>query len=152
MKKIILTLVSVFLLSNFLIAQEFKQEADLIKSIIGKAKKDYVSQYLEIPSEKKQQFWAYYDNYETKRQQLGDQRLEMIMRYSELFDSNDPKAYKNLVTDVISLHKSNENNLKKYFNLINKNVDTKTAMQFFQVEEYIRANVESKLYGNLPLK
>ena len=133
-------------------AQEYKQESDLIKSIIGKAKKDFVTSIIDIPDDKANAFWKYYNAYETHRQALGDKRLSLILAYAALYNSDDKKSYKDLVKDAMSIHKKYEKNLKKYYKHINKKVYAKTAMQFFQVEEYLRSTIESKLYDNLPIK
>lgn len=149
--KLSLIIIGLFLACSSLSAQEYKQEADLIKSLIGKAKKDFVTNIVSVPADKSEAFWKYYNAYETQRQHLGERRLGLIMKYADLYGSSDAKANKNLISEVLSLRKKNEKNLNKYFKKINKQVDTKTAMQFFQVEEFLRSSIENEVLRNLPL-
>ncbi len=151
MKKTASTLILLLFMGNLLFAQQYKQESDLIKSIVGKAKKDFVADNIHIPQGASNTFWMHYNAYEIKRQELGEQRVSLLTRYVDLFNSNDPSVYKNLVVDVIALKKRSENNLKKYYKKILKEVSPKTAMQFFQIEEFIRSTTESEIYGNLPM-
>ncbi len=153
MKKVTATLTFLFLFiaGNVVFAQQYQQESDLIKSIVGKAKKDFVTDNIDIPETTANTFWMYYNAYEIKRQELGEQRVNLLTRYVDLYNSNDATAYKDLVTDIISLKKRSENNLKKYYKKMVKEVSPKTAMQFFQIEEFIRSTTESELYGNLPM-
>lgn len=149
--KIFFVLLSFIFSSVTLYAQEYKQEADLIKSIVGKAKKDFVMENLDIPEAQSELFWSYYNDYEANRQILGDDRVELLLQYANIFGSNDAKAYKSLIVDATKLQKLNEKNLLKYYKLINKHVGPKTASQFFIVEEYLRSTVESNLFNRLPL-
>ncbi len=146
-----LALLLLFFVGNTAFAQQYQQESELIKSIVGKAKKDFVADNINIPEAASNTFWMHYNTYEIKRQELGDQRLSLLTRYVNLYNSNDTAAYKDFVGDIISLKKKSENNLKKYYKKILKDVAPKTAMQFFQIEEFIRSTTESQLYGNLPM-
>jgi len=141
----------IFVNLNMVLAQEFKQESDLIKSIVGKAKKDFVASIIDIPAGTSAQFWEYYNEYETQRQDLANKRINLIAQYTAVFDSNDRKDYKSIISEAVSLSNQNQKLIKKYYTKISKNVDAKTALQFFQTEEYLRTAIDNKLYANIPM-
>lgn len=136
---------------NIVFAQEFKQEVDLIKSIIGKAKKDFVLSAVDIPMETNTQFWTYYNEYENQRQEIAKKRLELIAQYADAFGSENRKDYKSIINETVALSNQSQNLIKKYYTKISKNVAAKTALQFFQVEEYLRTAIDNKLYSNIPM-
>lgn len=152
MKKTVLFIcMMIFVNLNMVLAQEFKQESDLIKSIVGKAKKDFVASIIDIPAGTSAQFWEYYNEYETQRQDLANKRINLIAQYTAVFDSNDRKDYKSIISEAVSLSNQNQKLIKKYYTKISKNVDAKTALQFFQTEEYLRTAIDNKLYANIPM-
>lgn len=153
MKSKFILIIAMLILSNInnLIAQDYSQETKLIQSILGKAKKDFVSGIIDIPAEKTSLFWSNYDEYESKRQELAKKRLSLIDQYAAVFGSNSRKDYKKIISDVFKLINDNQNIIKKYYDKISKNVSAKSALQFFQIEEYLRTAIDYKLYENIPL-
>lgn len=151
MKKMIVTIIAVLFSGSILFAQDYNAEADYIKSLIGIAKKDFISSIVDIPEDKTVDFWTIYNQYSEKQDNIGNDRVRLLLRYIGLFDSNDDKQYKNLIKDVFSVHKKSESNLKKYYKKIHKAISAKAAMQFFQAEEYLRSSIENKIYSDLPV-
>lgn len=153
MKSKFIYIITLLFLSNIinLTAQDFSQESKLIQSILGKAKKDFVNGIIDIPKEKTNEFWTYYNEYEIKRQELAKKRLSLIDQYVTVFGSDNRRDYKKIISDVFKLNADNQKIIQKYYDKISKNVSAKSALQFFQIEEYLRTAIDNKLYENIPL-
>jgi len=153
MKKIIIiTVLFVIAFAQSTIAQEYKTEVELIESIIGKAKKDFVSNIIIIPAESSSEFWGLYNAYEEKREELARKRVVLIAEYVALFSEETNDEEGEFMNEVFKLRRQSEKNLKSFYKKIVKNVSVTTAMQFYQVEEYIRTAINLELYEDLPLK
>jgi len=153
MKKIIIVVAFLVLcFAQSTTAQEYKTEVELIESIIGKAKKDFISDIITIPTESSSEFWGLYNAYEEKREELARKRVVLIAEYVALFSKETNDEEGKFMNEVFKLRRQSEKNLKSFYKKIAKNVSVTTAMQFFQLEEYIKNGVNKGLYDNLPLK
>lgn len=153
MKNTILIPLLLFLVTGpNLFAQQYQQEKELIEGILGKAKKDFVAEAIEIPAGSENAFWVAYNAYEVTRQALTENRVNLMSAYVQTFDQDDPKFEKEFMGDVFRLRREVDKNIKRYYSIIRRNVGSKTAMQFVQIEEYLRSAIEYNIYGNLPLK
>ncbi|KMQ60148.1 hypothetical protein ACM46_18105 [Chryseobacterium angstadtii] len=132
--------------SKTIYAQQFKQEADLIRSMIGKEKKEFVQYYMSIPNEKNSEFWNIYNQYETERQKIGSANFRLINQYLTLLNTNNENGYKKLVVDITASDSKSDKLLKKYYQKVEKDISPQTALQFFQLEKYIKARITYQLY------
>ncbi len=152
MKKVILTVFVVFAIFINARAQEFKTEKDLVESVLGKVKKDFVKETLLIPEDKTNEFWKVYNKYEEDKKELAAQRFKLANNYALLQNVSYQKLDKDFMKKVFKLQRKSDRNIRKYYRKIDRKVSTETAMQFFQVEQYLRTGIDNLLYGNLPLK
>lgn len=152
MKKVILTVFVVFAIFINARAQEFKTEKDLVESVLGKVKKDFVKETLLIPEDKNNEFWKVYNKYEEDKKELAAQRFKLANNYALLQNVSYQKLDKDFMKKVFKLQRKSDRNIRKYYRKIDRKVSTETAMQFFQVEQYLRTGIDNLLYGNLPLK
>ncbi len=155
LKNIILTTLFVVLgsFTASLNAQEYKTEVDLIQDALGKTKKDFVTSLVDIPSNMSNQFWDLYNTYEDLRKGYSQKRVNLMTKYVTAFGSNslDDTAIKGLMSSVFKLNKQNDNTIKKFYKKLASKVSPKTAMQWFQVENYIKNAVDAKILENLPM-
>ncbi len=154
-KNFILSLIVLVIGSAFstINAQEYKTEVDLIQDALGKSKKDFVTSLVDIPSNMNDEFWTLYNTYEDLRKGYSQTRVNLISQYVSAFNSDklDNKAIKTLMNQVFKLNKQNDNTIKKFYKKLYKKVSPKTAMQWFQVEDYIKNAVDSEILENLPM-
>ncbi len=148
----IIMLITVGLTTQNTLAQEFETEIELIESLLGKAKKDFIADNITIPSFLDSEFWNLYNAYEVKRKQLARERVKLIGQYVFLYSEGENDDQGKFMNQVHKLNRQAEKNIKQTYKKIAKKVSPTTAMQFFQIEEYIRNAINYKLYENLPLK
>ena len=152
MKKAIITLSLVlFTVSSSLLAQSNKEEVDMDQALFGMEKKDAVAAFIQPEGSKGDIFWNLYDEYETKRKELGKRRLALLNSYVDTFDSLDDVSTKKLLSDMMSLQSSTDKLISTYTKKIENKVDVKTAAQFYQIEGYVLSKIRTSIMENIPV-
>ncbi len=149
MKKILLFAVIVFGFSA-VNAQTDKEQIDMIQSLFGMEKKAIVSEFIDLEGQKADAFWTLYDEYETKRKELGKERIELLNQYAENYLSLDDETTAEMMASMMSLRKSSDKLVETYVKKVKKSVDVKTAAQFYQLEEYFVSKTRSTILENIP--
>ncbi len=132
---------------------EFETEKELMESVLGKAKKDFVSEFVDVDSDKSDVFWTYYNAYEEARKTQDRTRLRLLSTYIANYEQQNmgPRAMDKLSKQAQKLTLESYKLVDKYYKKILQKVGARSAVQFRIVESYIRAKVDSELYENLPL-
>lgn len=155
MKNSIIALIVVMLGSMFSVSaqSEYKTEMDLMQDAFGKSKKDFVTSLVEIPSDKNEMFWNLYNAYETSRKSLSETRIKLMNQYVASYNSNDldKKNINSVINQAMKIGAKNTKLINKYYKKLSSKISPKTAMQFFQVENYIRTAIDARIYENLPI-
>lgn len=149
MKKFFLMTITGLLLSILAPAQIQQEEIEYFQSLFGMEKKAVVANFLKLESN--DPFWPIYDAYEKERKTLSQERLNTIMDYVKNYEKLSDEKTDELVSKSIS-SKNNANKLiAKYYKKIKKSSGSKTAAQFFQIENYFVSAINTELYASLPL-
>ncbi len=130
-------------------AQVQQEEIDYYQSIFGMEKKIVVANFLEL--EETDAFWAIYDEYEKARKELGQKRLNLIIKYAENYDNMTDEKADAVIKNSISLRKGNQDLVIKYYKKVKKVSGSKTAAQFYQIENYFITAIQAELYTDVPL-
>ena len=130
-------------------AQVQQEEIDYYQSIFGMEKKIVVANFLEL--EETNAFWAIYDEYEIARKELGQKRLNLIVKYAENYDNLTDEKADAVIKSSISLRKSTTDLINKYYKKVKKVSGSKTAAQFYQIENYFITAIQAELYTDVPL-
>lgn len=129
-------------------AQSNKEETEFMQSIFGMEKKAIVAEFLKIESSNP--FWVLYDEYETKRKELGKDRFNTLTNYVENYDKLADDKYDEVVASMISLRKGNDKLIDTYYKKIKKASGSKIAAQFFQLENYFLSEIRSSIMEGIP--
>jgi hypothetical protein len=152
MKKNILIFFGAMLLAMTFVqttnAQSNKEETEFMQSIFGMEKKAIVAEFLKLESANP--FWVLYDEYETKRKELGKERINTLTNYVENYDNLADDKYDDVVASMISLRKSNDKLVDTYYKKIKKASGSKVAAQFFQLENYFLSEIRSAIMEEIP--
>jgi len=153
MKKKFLSFLSVLLITvlcgQTINAQTNTEETDLIQSIFGMEKKAIVAEFIGV--ENGDLFWALYDDYETKRKELGKERMTALMNYVENYNNLDDAKYDEIIASMISLQKRTDKLIDQYYKKIKKTSGSKVAAQFFQLEGYIVTQIRAAIFDGIPM-
>jgi len=148
MKKISVLIIA-FLFAGVTQAQTEKEEVDMIQSLFGMQKKEWVAQYIEINDTQKTDFWSLYNEYEIKRKELGQKKFNLLLNYVNDYGEIKAVDADIFMKDAISLRKSSEKLIDSYYKKIKKKTDPVVAMQFYQIETYISNLIRSEILEEL---
>ena len=149
MKKLIVIAVA-SLLSTCMFAQSNKEDVDLIQSIFGKEKKELVQVYMTIPEAQSAKFWTLYDEYETARKKLGQERIKLIEAYATNYETLDSKKASDLVTKKFAWADKYTKFQQLYFTKFSAIIGGLQAAKFFQLEDYIENCIRVSIQEEIP--
>jgi len=150
MKKIV-TLLMAISLSTFVFAQSNKEDIDLIQSLYGKEKKAIVADFIKLEAgPQKDAFWKLYDEYETKRKELGQRRVALLERYAKSYANMDDKTTSDIIDQTAVLGVQTDKLIQTYQKKIEKASGAKPAAQFFQLEAYFLSAIRVAIFESIP--
>jgi len=149
MKRIIITIIfSAFTLGVF--AQISKEDAAIVQAYFRKDKKELVKQVMKFNDAQGQAFWPVYDAYETKRSNLGTQRIAIINDYLKTFKTINDQDATVLIGRVLENDKSLLDLQKSYFPKFSAAIGGKSAAKFYQLEAFVQLIVKEKVMTSIP--
>ncbi len=131
-------------------SQQSQREIELIQAAFGMEKAQIVMQFVKPGDEYMQQFEVLYNEYETKRKELGKQSIELLNKYAEEWEGITNDQANDLMEKILKLRADREKLIETYYKKIKKETTPIIAMQFYQVEVYILAVIQAKLYDSIP--
>jgi len=150
MKKTLLTTLMVAL-AFFAFSQSNKEEVDLVQSVFGMEKKAMAAEFIKLEGAPKDAFWVAYDEYETKRKDLGKKRIGLLEKYVNGYSTLDDASMDQITKEIISLQGETDKLIVTYYNKIKKGSGVKAAAQFYQFENYILSKIRAEIMENIPL-
>jgi len=150
MKKTLLTTLMVAL-ACFAFSQSNKEEVDLVQSVFGMEKKAMAAEFIKLEGAPKDAFWVAYDEYETKRKELGKKRIGLLEKYVNGYSTLDDASMEEITKEIISLQGDTDKLIVTYYNKIKKGSGVKAAAQFYQFENYILSKIRAEILENIPL-
>jgi Spy/CpxP family protein refolding chaperone len=148
MKKLFL-LMSICL-STAVVAQTNKEDVDFIQSIYGKEKKTIVADFIKLEGAQKDAFWKLYDEYETKRKDLGKKRVALLEKYAAGYGTMNDAAISANIKETAALGVQTDKLIATYHKKIEKAAGAKAAAQFFQIEVYLLSAIRASILESIP--
>ncbi len=145
MLKTLVSFVFTLIISFNNIAQTNQDEVQLMQSIYGMEKRDIVAEFIELSDSQEKDFWALYDEYELKRQELGKERMRLLSSYVNDYGEVKPENADNFMKQVIPLRIKFDKLIDNYYKKIKTNLDPVVAMQFYQMENYLADSIKMEL-------
>jgi transcription termination factor NusB len=150
MKKLITVLAVLFIAQTNLQAQSAEEEIDLMQSVFGMEKKEMYANFITAKGPVADNFWALYDEYETKRKALGKNRIALLKDYADNYGSHDPKKLDSMMEAIIKQKSSLDKLINQYYKKIRASAGSKAAAQFLQLETFILAATRITIMENIP--
>jgi len=149
MKIYILIFAGLFL--SFLVkAQSNKEEVEIMQAAFGMDKRAAIAEFVKPSETQKVAFWAMYDEYETKRKELGKERIELLKEYANQYQKMNGEQSDIWTKKVIALQKKTDLLLETYYHKVKKISDGKVATQFYQIEMYILTAIRMQILKEVP--
>lgn len=138
-------------LTFFAFSQSNKEEVDLTQATFGMDKKAMAAEFIQLEGAQKDAFWTLYDEYETKRKELGKKRIDLLRKYVDNYATlNDPST-DGIIKETMGLQVKTDKLIATYYEKVKKASGVKAAAQFYQFENYILAQIRSSIMDNIPL-
>ncbi len=150
MKKFKLLAIAIILTCTSAYAQSNKEEIDMYQSVFGMGKKAILSEYINVPEEKSNEFWELYDEYEDARKKHGQKRIALIEKYAINYSEIGDEKNSELITEMISLANEYNKLINRYYKKINKACGIKVAGQFYQFEKYFQSWIRLRIMDQIP--
>ena len=150
MKKALFTALMVAM-TYVAICQSNKEEIDLVQSLFGIEKKAMAAEFIKLEGAQKDAFWLAYDEYESKRKDLGKKRIDLMNRYVSSYSSLDDATTDGIIKDMTSLQGQTDKLIVTYYNKLKKASGVKAAAQFYQFENYILSKIRAEVMESIPL-
>jgi hypothetical protein len=149
MKKYIL-LFAASLMATFTYAQSNKEEVDMLQAAFGMDKKAAVAEFVKPSAAQKDAFWKIYDEYETKRKDLGKQRIALLEQYANQYKTLTSEQADAWTKKVIDLQKKTDDLIATYYGKVKGVTDGIIATQFYQIENYILLAIRTQIFDAIP--
>ncbi len=130
-------------------AQSVQTEVEIIQETFGLEKKLMVANSMELGDDAAS-FWDIYDEYEMERKELGKDRIKIIADYAVSYPNLTDDQILKLYSRTKELKKSFGKLQEKYFKRMRKEVGVAKAAQFWQLENYVNAMIQAKIYLEIP--
>jgi flagellar motility protein MotE (MotC chaperone) len=146
---------SIIFLSFFLgltaMAQDFKDELDVVQAVWGKNKKALTQDFLQLSPEQAAVFGPIYDGYLEARKKITQVRGEALATFASKNAQLDDATAKDMVTKLMKNNDNLASLQKKTFKKLSKSLSPAKAAQWWQLESYIDAEIRAAILGELPL-
>jgi len=131
-------------------SQEADEELAIIQSIFGVEKHLAVAEFLQLEGGASDPFWEVYEAYEAERKALGTRRYQLLNSYAKSYYELSDEKTAEMMKESISLNKSYDKLIVKYYKKLKKSHGEKTAAQFYQVEAYVKTYIRTVLFSSIP--
>ncbi len=148
MKKLLIAALVFISTAGF--SQSNKEDIEYIQSIYGKEKKAIVADFIVLEGAQKDAFWKLYDEYETKRKELGQQRVAFLERYAAEYGTMDDATTDKLMKEMTSLGAKTDKLITTYYGKMKKPAGVKAAAQFVQLEAYLLSVIRASIMESIP--
>lgn len=149
MKKYLLISAALFM-ASFAWSQSNKEEVDLVQAAFGMDKKAVVADFVKPSEAQKAAFWKIYDEYETKRKELGRQRIALLEEYAAQYQKMTSEQANAWTTKVIALQKKTDDLIATYYTKVKTASDGVVATQFYQIENFILVAIRAEILQAVP--
>lgn len=134
---------------SFTSAQE--KYFELVRADFNAEKVKYITEAMNLTDEQSSVFWPSYREYDLKKSKIGDEWLQLIKSYAEVFTNINDEQADNIIKKLFALKEKEQNLNKEYYNKFKNTLSAVIAARFIQVENEIDNFVKVQVNAQLPL-
>ena len=150
MKYLSSLLIILTILTSNVFAQASQTEIDYIQSKYGKEKKEIVAEYIHLQDDKEKSFWIIYDEYETKRKEIGRERFDLVLHYVNNQLAFSDNSLEIEIENFISIKHDTDVLIEDYYKKIKEESGVKIASKFYMIERYFQNVVRVSYMKQIP--
>lgn len=150
MKKLSMFIAAIFFVSiAFAQDSQIKNEMELMQDAFGLQKKDVMTEFVDLNGVNADDFWKLYNEYEVARKEMGQEKMDLLYRYTTHKGAVSNTQAENLMKRAIPLRKNYDKLVEKYYKKIKKATNPLVATQFYQIEHYIADGINFTILDNV---
>jgi hypothetical protein len=124
---------------------------ELLRSDLRTRKIALITEVMQFTDDEDAAFWPVYRGYEFELGRLTDDRLRLIDRYAQVYDSLTDAAADELVMGMLDLEGRRNALKEKYYARLKTALAPRTAARVIQVENQIQLLVDLQIAASLPV-
>jgi hypothetical protein len=124
---------------------------ELARSDLKTQKASLIAENLPLTDEEAIEFWPLHRDYEAELSKLNDQKLALIARYANSYQTMSDKEAGELANGSFNVEQKKVELKRKYFKRFSKVVPATKAARFFQLENQINLALDLQVAASLPL-
>jgi hypothetical protein len=124
---------------------------DLLKSEISKERATLIRKAMPLKEREAKLFWPIYAEYEKELNELRSRQFSLIKEYIDNYDDLSEKKTFELLKNSLESQQGRVDLDKKYYELLTTEINPKTAVRFFQVNDQIELMLRLQIWSQLPL-
>ena len=128
-----------------------KESMDIVREKIRADKKFFIASNMELTEAEGKAFWPVYEEYQPELMKLGEQKLYLIKKFSDNYESMSDEKAKELLNEYLAIdttrHKARLQFLPKFREVLSE----KKVARYYQLEQKSFAASNYELAANIPL-
>ena len=139
----------VIILPVLVFAQDVQIE--LLKSDIRANKVAIIIEVMDFTEEQANVFWPVYREYNSEREEIADEWLNLIKQYIKFYENMTDPTAKELWKKSMEIEQKRLDLEKKYYKKFEKVLAPKMAVKLMQLESQINSLIRLQIDAELPL-
>ena len=149
-KGIVIALVACVLLPAAAFAQ-MDSYIEMLRTDVRAEKVAVITEVMMFTDAESGAFWPIYREYELELAKIFDERLAIIKKYAENFETLDDTTADELIKRSFKVIEKRAKLQKSYYTKYKKELGAKRAAKFMQLERQINLLIDLQIAANLPL-
>lgn len=149
MKQLTLSIIALFFL-NITFSQDYSiEEIKVIQNLFGAQKKVVYEENMDLSGTNADTFWKLYNAYETDRKEIGEEKMQLLMKYEDKGGTVTEVQAKELLAQASKIRNAENGLIMNYVKRMSKENSSFVAAQFYQIEHYITDGIRFSLFDNI---
>ena len=151
MKKQILLITAVLLVSGLTHAQGIDDYIEIARDVLNTEKKAAVAQAMQLSDAESTPFWELYNEYNLEANRVHNQRIGLIKDFAKNYENLSDEKADELWMGMLSYQQELLKLKKAYYKKLKKIISPGDAARYFQIENKIEALINANLAAEIPL-
>jgi len=151
MKNLFLSLAFTILAATNSFAQfSYNDDLEIVQALFKKAKKELITESMNLKAEDAEKFWTVYEQYEQKRKPLVKQKIEIIVAYGLEYESMTNEKADIFAKVYLNNHLQQDFLFNKFYKKMKKSVGALNAAKWMQIEIFLQTQIRAAIQAEIP--
>lgn len=131
--------------------EDLTSDLALTRASIQLRRQAIVTAVMDLSPKEAEAFWPLYREYRLEMAKVGDRVSNLLVQYSNQYDSLTDAQAKNIMKEWLSVEKAKNGVKSKYVSRFEKILPARKVMRFFQADNKLDAMLNAQLAQIVPL-